>query len=308
MRSTRIHEDPRVTKPYTEAQWQRDRRARRGRSTASSRTTTCGSRRAASRRSCRSTTWKARSGTTPRIRRSKRELGRSAAATARAALRARRLAALRAGQVVSGRAAAALGARACTGARTASRCGAIRRAHRRHDQRRATRRSTTRRAFIEALAARLRLAASTRDHRVRGRAEAAARRGGAAGQRRSAAGRSREARRARAPRAPAAARGSIEPAGFVLPLQRGAGDGGQRRSRLAVEPVAAAARAALRDRRRFAARACACRSARCPSVLPEEDEHESAGRSVRAARRRCRRATRSARGRGDAPRRQRRAR
>ena len=36
MRVTRIHEDPRVTKPYTDEQWQRDRRARATPSIASS--------------------------------------------------------------------------------------------------------------------------------------------------------------------------------------------------------------------------------------------------------------------------------
>ena len=69
MTVTRVHEDPRVTRPYSEAQWAAidalgrrvDERSRRG--------TTCGSPRAASRRSCRSTTWTARSGTPRRCRR-----------------------------------------------------------------------------------------------------------------------------------------------------------------------------------------------------------------------------------------------
>ena len=40
MSVTRVHEDPRVTKPFSDAQWQRDRRARRaGRPRPRSRTT-----------------------------------------------------------------------------------------------------------------------------------------------------------------------------------------------------------------------------------------------------------------------------
>ena len=63
MSVTRVHEDPRVTKPYTDEQWQAIAVARRSRGRASWPPATCGSRWAASRRSCRSTTWTARSGT-----------------------------------------------------------------------------------------------------------------------------------------------------------------------------------------------------------------------------------------------------
>ena len=70
---------------------------------------TCGSRWAASRRSSRSTTWKARSGTPPRSGRTSGGWPASLFARLRDTLRARRAAALRPGQVVSGRIAAALG-------------------------------------------------------------------------------------------------------------------------------------------------------------------------------------------------------
>ncbi len=80
------------------------------RSTPISPRTTCGSPRAASRRSCRSTTWKARSGTIAALGKKKRELAEALLRRLQDALRARRLAAHRPGQVVSGRAAAALGA------------------------------------------------------------------------------------------------------------------------------------------------------------------------------------------------------
>ena len=78
--------------------------------------------------------------------------------------------------------------------------------------------------------------------------------------------------------------GLDEPAGFVLPLKA-----------VAAEATADRQSAGSRARGRCAASgcmrspairrsACACRSARCPSVLPDDEEHELAGRSVRAAR------------------------
>ena len=62
----RVWEAPRVTKPYTEEQWTRDREAGPRRSTRSCSRATCASRWAASPRSCRSTIRTARSGTPPR--------------------------------------------------------------------------------------------------------------------------------------------------------------------------------------------------------------------------------------------------
>ena len=110
MSVTRIHEDPRVTLPYTDAQWQRiealgyrDRRR-------TSAPATSGSPWAASRPSFPSTTWTARSGTSPRSARKSASSPSSLLDRLRRALRARRAAALRPGQMVSGRAAAALGA------------------------------------------------------------------------------------------------------------------------------------------------------------------------------------------------------
>ena len=62
----RVHEDPRVTLPYTDDAVGAHRRARRTRRSTSAWTpATCASRWAASRRSCRSTTWRAPSGTRP---------------------------------------------------------------------------------------------------------------------------------------------------------------------------------------------------------------------------------------------------
>ena len=62
----RIYESPRVTKPYTEEQWQAIDSVRPRRRPGAVRAATCGSRWEASRRSCRSTTWTAPNGTSPR--------------------------------------------------------------------------------------------------------------------------------------------------------------------------------------------------------------------------------------------------
>ncbi len=80
MTVTRVHEDPRVTKPYTRRAMGGHRRAGRARRRRSRSHTTCVSRRAASRRSSRSTTWKAPSGTVAALSRQKTRAGRSAAA------------------------------------------------------------------------------------------------------------------------------------------------------------------------------------------------------------------------------------
>ena len=128
---TRIYESPRVTKPYTDEQWDDDRWRWATRSTRprSRRRAPDDGRRADVRVDRR-----------PRRRRMEHRRARpdqarlrapSCCARLRARLRRGRLPALRPGQVVSRRAAAALGARAATGAPTASRCwtrpGAVRR-------------------------------------------------------------------------------------------------------------------------------------------------------------------------------------
>ena len=135
-------------------------------------------------------------------------------------LRAGRAAALRPGQMVSGRAAAALGVLAASGARTASRSGAIHaliaRA-RRDDKRR--RRSQAHR-FAEAL---LRASASRPSYvqpAFEDPADRMLKQGELAGQRRSGKSRDRRSGGARAHHAPVRAPSRRSPAGFVLPVQR----------------------------------------------------------------------------------------
>ena len=216
-----------------------------------------------------------------------------------------RLAALRPGQVVSGRAAAALGARRLL-ARRRRAAVARRRADRRHDASRARRRRDGAARSASALAAALGLPTALRDHRLRGRAEAARRR--------------KRRCRSTSIRSQADLAQPDERARLARLLQRGPRHAGRVRaaaasavagataptSRWDVEPVAAAPRAPLRGRRRFAARpAPAARS--LPDVLPEDDGAEFRRRSVRAARRAAARATRmqargAARVRGGKPR------
>ena len=103
-------ETPRITKPYTDEQWQRPagaRRARRTRHRRAGRPPHHG-RRADLRR--RSTTWTARNGTRG-ARPGEAPAGRRAVPPARRPLRHGPAAAFRPGQMVSGRTAAALGAR-----------------------------------------------------------------------------------------------------------------------------------------------------------------------------------------------------
>ena len=66
MSVARIHEDPRVTQPYTRRPMAGDPATSATRSMSTSPPATCGSRWAASRRLCRSTTWKATNGRPPR--------------------------------------------------------------------------------------------------------------------------------------------------------------------------------------------------------------------------------------------------
>ena len=217
----------------------------------------------------------------------------------------RRVAALRAGQVVSGRAAAALGARRLL-ARRRQAAVARRRADRRHARRRA--RPTSRRRRRSRPRSR-RGSGLPRDYVItalRGRAGAPRRRGGAAGQRRSAGGRPRRSRTsARASRA-CCGRDSTGPAGFVLPLQARR-RGRTRPSRWHSSPWPLRRERLYALRRRFAARAAAAarlaagRAARRTTTPIRR-------RSVRAARERCRPATRGRRRRpAGAPRARRRA-
>ena len=125
---------------------------------------------AASRRSCPSTTWRAPSGTPPRSARRSASSPRDSLRRAQGAIRARRLPALRPGQVVPRRAAAALGARAATGDATASRYGRDTALDRRRRASTGTARSRRgarfRLARSRALSA---LTRARRAHRLRGR-------------------------------------------------------------------------------------------------------------------------------------------
>ena len=126
MTVTRIHETPRVTKPYTRRAVGDDRGARRTRSTrdltaGDVRLTMGGEPTFVSIDDMDGAEWNT-AAWGPTKRRLAGELIRRLAR----ALRAGRAAALRPGQMVSRRAAAALGARLLTGARTASRSGTTR--------------------------------------------------------------------------------------------------------------------------------------------------------------------------------------
>ena len=158
MSVTRIHEDPRVTQPYSDEQWAAidalgehiDTRSRDGRRAAD-----------AGRRAdvhCRSTSPTIRNGTITAMSAREAPPGRITAAAAEDAIRAA------AACCISGRASGTRASRcragrsACSGASTASRCGATR-ARSRIRAFRAARRSTAARAFIDALTTRLGLPA-----------------------------------------------------------------------------------------------------------------------------------------------------
>ena len=119
------------------------------------------------------------------------------------------------------------------------------------------------------------------DHRVRGRAEAPCQRSRAAGERRSARRRPVAAGRARAPRAPAA--GGARHAGGLRAAD-------QARSRRGCRPSAgspAPGRCGADGCTRWAAirrSACACRWHRCRRCLPLDDDRDPPRRLVRAAR------------------------
>ena len=111
MTVTRIHEDPRVTKPYTEAQWPRSQAlgAQVDAELEAGDVRLTHGRRADLRVHRRH--GRRRNGTTPRTSPQKRALAEQLLARLKERFAPRRRAALRPGQVVSGRAAAALGAR-----------------------------------------------------------------------------------------------------------------------------------------------------------------------------------------------------
>ena len=123
MSVTRIHEDPRVTLPYTDEQWQRiealghqvDEEIRRG----DIRLTMGGEPTFVSIDNMDGAEWN-----TAALGSRKAQAGRASAGPPARALRPRRTAALRPGQMVSGRAAAALGADLLLAHRRRRRCGA----------------------------------------------------------------------------------------------------------------------------------------------------------------------------------------
>ena len=122
MSVTRIHEDPRVTKPYTDEQWQAiealGHRIDAELEAGAVRLTMGGEPTFVSIDDMDGAEWN-----TAAVGPNKRQAGRRPDQAAAAALCARRAAALRAGQMVSGRVAAALGRCAATGGTTASRSG-----------------------------------------------------------------------------------------------------------------------------------------------------------------------------------------
>ncbi len=133
------------------------------------RAATCASPWAASRPSSRSTTSTATEWNTAALGPTKRPVADELLRRLQRALRARRPAAPRPGQVVPGRAAAALGLSPATSARTASRSGATPRCIADGGKGRAGGATARRSAFGEALAARLGVDASLPHARLRGR-------------------------------------------------------------------------------------------------------------------------------------------
>ena len=110
MSVTRVHEDPRVTKPYTDDAVAGDRRAGRARRRRSGRERRAPDAWAANRPSCRSTTCDGAEWNFTALGPDKRELADALLSRLRDRFAPRRTAAFRPGQVVSGRVAAALGA------------------------------------------------------------------------------------------------------------------------------------------------------------------------------------------------------
>ena len=291
MSVTRIHEDPRVTKPYTRRAVGGDRRARRA------------GRRAISPRSDVRLTQGGEptfvsiddmDGAGVELHRAVAEEARarrSAAAAAAGALRARRLAALRARASGIRASRCRAGRSASSGATTASRCGATTALARRHARAGHARRSAARSVRRARSRRALGLAAGYVHHRVRGRAEAAR---ATRPRCRSTSIRCRPTSRKPGERARLARllqRGLDAPAGFVLPLQ-------------AVDERAMRAASAwetspwpLRRERLYLVAGDSPLGLRLPlgslpDVLPEDVEHELAARSVRAARRAAASATR----------------
>ena len=159
------------------------------------------------------------SGTPPRSGPDKRQLGGRAAPPPARAFRARGPAALRPGQVVSRRAAAALGARAATGARTASRSGSDPVLHRRRAQGLRRTDARTRERFMRALARSARPRPGIRLSRLRGRLVLPVARAAAARQRRSARRRGSRIRSSASGCARIFEQGLDQIVGYVLPLR-----------------------------------------------------------------------------------------
>ncbi len=218
------------------------------------------------------------------------QAGRGACAPADAQARPGRVPARRAGQVVSGGAAAALGDRHLVArrrraavARSGAHRGHVDDGHR-HVRRRASARDGRR---LEAGAARERA-----DRRLRGRAQAPRERVGAAGQRRSVRRGSGRARGACPPRPAPAGRARLA-GGLRAAAPLGPGIG---RHRLGDESVAAAPRAPLPAAGRFAARASPSARVAAGGAARGRGSRAS-GRSVRAAGRAARTPQRAARAR-----------
>ena len=281
MSVTRVHEDPRVTKPYSDAQWQAidalGEQVDRDLAAHDVRLTQGGEPTFVSIDDMEGPEWNY-TALSPK----KRELGEMLAQALARALRAGRLAALRAGQVVSRRAAAALGARHLLAHRRRA-AVAARRAHRRHDEARHSDARRPRRRSASGWPRALGLPPSLLITAYEDVPQLLQARSGAAGQCRPAAGRPRQAGRARAPRAPAAARAWRRRRASCCRCKRRRRRGGRRR--LDVEPVAVAARAAVCARRAIRRSACACRLARCRTCCRRSEEPRVRRRPVRAARR-----------------------
>ncbi len=279
MSVTRVHEDPRVTKPYSDAQWAAigglGQRVDADLAKHDVRLTQGGEPTFVAIDDMDGAGMELHGPVAEKAR-----ARRDAAAPTRGVLCEGRLPAHGAGQVVSGRAAAALGARRLLAHRRKA-AVARSRADRRHP--RAGPRGHRHRATVCRRArGRARGRSGVRDHRARGRPAVAGHRVGAAGQRRSTAGRPHAADRARTPGARTAA-GPRPPGRIRAATARGRahGRGGHR---VAQQPVAIAARATLRARGRFAARpAAAARFAADRAACRRRSR--AARRPVRTARR-----------------------
>ncbi len=245
-----MHEDPRVTKPYSDAQWAaiRDlgRQVDEDLAKHDVRLTQGGEPTFVSVDDMEGPEWNY-TALSPK----KRELAETLLRRLATRFALRRLSARGPGQMVSGRAASALGAR-----RLVARGRAAAVARRDADGRYACTRQCRSRGrptlhYRNRRATRPRRI--LRDHRVRGRAEAACDRGGASRQRGPAAGRSREDRRA-CPSRPAPAAGARSTGRVRAAVTRAATPRANDAHRVAQQPLAVETRTPLSAAGRFAAR------------------------------------------------------